>query len=107
MNLPHTVTIERASAGALDDRGVAAQTWATLATARAFVQPKSAREMEQLSQGGPVLSTHNVYLAAGTTVLASDRVSFLGLTYQLDGIVDPAGLGHHLKADAHVVSGAA
>jgi len=102
VNLPHTVTIERATKGSLDDRGVAAQTWATLVTVAAWVQPKSARELAQLSQGGPVAATHTVYLWP-SDITAGDRFVWEGTTYQLDGIRDAAGIAHHLECDAHTV----
>lgn len=103
MRLIHTITIQRNTPGAVDDRGVPAQSWATLATARAWVQPKSSRELMQLSQSGPVASTHSVYIEPGTGIRESDRISFGGNTYQIDGIRDEAGMGHHDKVDAHLV----
>jgi head-tail adaptor len=102
VNLPHVVTIERATEGSIDDRGVPAQTWATLATVDAWVQPKSVREVAQLSQAGPVVSTHSVYLWP-TDVTESDRLVYGGATYQVDGIHDEAGIGHHYRVDAHLV----
>jgi len=104
MRLIHVITIERASDGALDDRGVAAQTYATLATARAWVQPKQAREMAQLSQAGPVVSTHSIYVDPSADITEADRVVFDGDTYQIDGKRDEAGYGHHFKLDAHLVT---
>ena len=106
MNLPHTITIERATDGAADDRGVPAQTWATLETARAWVQPKSAKELGQLSQGGPVVSTHSIYVDPNADVNEDDRIDYGSQTYQIDGIRDEAGLGHHFKIDAHLVEDA-
>lgn len=103
MLLPHTITIQRNTPGSLDDRGVAAQSWSTLKTARAFVQPKSVRELRQLSQSGPVTSTYSIYVEPGTGIAEADRISFGGNTFQVDGIKDEAGLGHHDKLDCHMV----
>lgn len=103
MRLPHTVTIQKNTPGALGDRGVAAQVWTTRATARAWVQPKSVRELQQLSQSGPVVSTTSIYLEPVSGILEADRISYGGGTYQIDGIKDEAGLGHHLKLDCHLV----
>lgn len=103
MRLIHTITVQRAAAGAVDDRGIPAQTWSTLATAQAWVQPKSSREMERLSQGGAVVSTHSIYVEPSSAVTPADRISFDGKTYQIDGIRDEAGLGHHFKLDCHLV----
>ena len=102
MNLPHSVVIERATAGTVDDRGVPAQVWAALATVSGWIQPKSARELAQLSQGGPVSSTISIYLWP-TDVNEDDRITYAGDTYQIDGIRDEAGVNHHLKLDCHLV----
>jgi len=105
MRYPHAIVIERASDGADDDRGVPVQTWATLDTVDAWVQPKSARELAQLSQAGPVTSTHNVYLEP-TDVTEADRFTHDGDTYQITGIRDEAGVGHHLKLECRLVEDA-
>lgn len=103
MRLPHTITIQRNTPGAVDDRGVPAQVWATTTTAQAWVQPKSVREIQQLSQGGPVVSTHSIYVEPAASVNENDRISYGSKTYQIDGIKDEAGIGHHLKLDCHLV----
>jgi SPP1 family predicted phage head-tail adaptor len=103
--LRHTLVIERATAGTEDERGMPAQTWTALATVRGSVQPRSAREMAQLSQGGPVASDLTIYLLP-TDVKAADRIRFDpddGLRFQVDGVRDAAGAGRHLELDAHVV----
>ena len=105
MLLRHTVTIERNTPGAADDRSVGAASWATLETARAWVQPKSSKELMQLSQAGPNSSTHTIYIDPGADITGADRIAFGGATYQLDGDpLDEAGMGHHFKADAHLVT---
>jgi hypothetical protein len=105
MNYPHTLVIERAAAGALDDRGVEAQTYTALATVPGWAQPKSVREMSQLSQAGPVTSDWSIYLGL-TDVTEADRLRLDpddGRTWEVDGIKDEAGFGHHLKLDCHLV----
>ena len=102
MQFPHTIVIERSTDGADDDRGVPDQTWATLATVSAWVQPKTSRELMQLSQGGPVTSTHSAYLWP-TDITAADRFTYDGGTYQVEGIRDEAGMAHHLKLDCRLV----
>jgi hypothetical protein len=106
MKLPHRILIERATAGAEDERGMPGQTWATLADGiPAFVQPLQSEELAQLSQGGPVASDHAIYLLP-TDLRESDRIRFDpsdGRVFQVDGIRDEAGLGHHLKVMAHMV----
>jgi len=102
MNLPHQLTIQRATDGTPDDRGVPAQTWATLATCSGWVQPKNARELAQLSQGGPVVSDHTVYMWP-TDITEGDRIVYGAQTYEVEGITDEAGIGHHLRIDARLV----
>ena len=106
MRYPHTVTVQRATDGANDDRGVAVQTWADLADVPAFVQPKSTRELMQLSQSGPVTSMHAAYLPPSTDVTEADRLVLGSDTYQITGIRDEAGLQHHLKVDLRLVEDA-
>lgn len=101
--LNHDLIIERATGGTADERGVPAQTWAPLATVRGSVQPKRVRELAQLSQAGPVTSDLTIFLLP-TDLREGDRiVSAAGAVYQVDGVRDPAGAGHHLEADAHLV----
>jgi head-tail adaptor len=101
-SFPHTLVIERASEGAADDRGVPAQSWATLATVSGRIEPKTVREAMQLSQAGPVVSTHTAYLLP-TDIAEGDRIASGGSTYQIDGIRDPDGLGIITVVDAHLV----
>jgi SPP1 family predicted phage head-tail adaptor len=102
----HSLVIERATDGAVDDYNMPAQTWATLETVRGLVMPKTAEEVAQLSQGGPVASDHTIFLYP-TDVQEADRIRFDpddGRTYQIDAVRDAAGQGHHLELDAHVVT---
>lgn len=101
-SFPHTLVIQRVTGGAVDDRGVPAQTWATLASVSGRVEPKDVREMAQLSQGGPVASTHTIYMLP-RDITEADRITYGGGTYQLDGIHDPDGLGIIYAIDAHLV----
>ena len=101
-SFPHSLVIERASSGAVDDRGVPAQTWSTLATVAGRVEPKTVEEMTQHSQDGPVTSTHTIYMVP-RDITEADRITYAGGTYQLDGIVDADGLGIVYAIDAHLV----
>lgn len=102
--LIHSLVIERATAGAVDEYNQPTLTWGTLATVPGLVQPKSVREMVQLNESGAVLSTHTAYLRP-TTITAADRLRIaagpMAGTYLVDGIRDAAGLGHHLEIDCH------
>lgn len=104
--LRHHLVIERAINGTEDERGMPAQTWSTLSEVRGLVQPKSARELAQLSQGGPVASDHTGYLLP-TDVKESDRIRFEpddGRRFEITGVRDAAGIGHHLELDLNLVT---
>jgi hypothetical protein len=101
--LIRTLVIERASDGAVDEYNQPSRIWATLATVRGLIQPKRAREVAQLNQAGAVVSTHTVFLAP-TDVREADRIlADDGQRYEIDGVRDAAGLGHHLELDARTV----
>jgi hypothetical protein len=105
--LNSTLVIERVTNGTEDAYGMPAQTWAAYGDpVRGSVQPKSARELAQLSQGGPIASDHTIYVLP-TDVQEADRIRFDpddGRLYQVDGVRDAAGVGHHLEIDAHMVT---
>ena len=100
--LLHTLVIQRASAGAVDEYNQPTQTWANLLEVRGLVQPKSVREVAQLNQAGAVTSTHTIFLRP-TDLQEADRIVANGNTYQVTGVRDPAGLGHHYEVDATLV----
>lgn len=106
--LVHELVVERTSSSADDEYGQATSTYATLAEVRGLIQPKSARELAELSQAGPVIATHTVYLRP-TDVRAADRIRFEpddGQRYELTSVRDAAGMGHHLECDARTVGAA-
>jgi hypothetical protein len=104
--LVHRIAIERTTPGAVDEWNQPSQTWTTLSEVPGLVQPKAVREIAQLNQAGATVSTHTVYLRP-TDIDPADRIrvaagGMAGL-YQIDGIRDAAGLGHHLEIDAREV----
>lgn len=101
--LNHAVVIERSTDGDRDERGVPAQTWATLTTVHASVQPLTARDLEQLTQGGPVAATHKAYLLP-TDITQADRLREGSRVLEIDEVLDEAGAGHHLKLLLHEVT---
>ena len=103
--LVHALVIERATEGAVDDYNQPARTWAPLATIRGLVTPKSALEVAQFNQAGATVSTYTIYLRP-TDLKASDWIRFEpddGRRFEIDGVRDAAGLGHHFECDAHLV----
>lgn len=109
--LIHSLVIERATEGVAApgtpeaDYNQPTETYAALATIKGLIQPKTAREVAQFNQAGAVVSTHTVYLRP-TDLKAADRIRFDpddGRRFEIDGIRDAAGRGHHLQADARLV----
>ena len=80
--------------------------WATLATVNGSIQPKTAREVALESQGGATITDTKIYLEP-TDVLAADRIRLAADTsgpyYEITGVRDAAGRGHHLELDARLV----
>lgn len=105
--LIHTLVIERPTDGTVDDYNQPTTTYAALATVPGLIQPKTAREVAQLNQAGAVVSTHTAYLRP-TEVQPSDRLLIaagdMAGTYEIDGIRNAAGIGHHLEADCRMVA---
>lgn len=100
--LHHTVVIERATAGATDDYNQPAQTYATLATAQALIQPKSGDELALLSEGGPVRGQYRVFMYPAD-VTEGDHIIHGDEVYELTFVADAGGASHHLEIDAERV----
>jgi head-tail adaptor len=113
--LTDTLVIERTSvtmiAGTpptpeLDDYGQPVYSWATLRTVAGLIQPKTATEVALQSQGGAEMTDTVIYLEP-TDVLASDRIHRMadmpGPYYEITGVRDPGGRGHHLELDCRLV----
>lgn len=105
--LVHTLVIERPTDGAPDEYNDSVVTYGTVSEVPGLIQPKTAREVAQLNQAGAVVSTHTAYLRP-TEVQPSDRLRIasgdMAGTYEIDGIRNAAGIGHHLEADCRMVA---
>ncbi len=103
----HTLIVERPTDGTVDDYNQPATAYATLAEVPGLIQPKKAREVAQLNQAGVVVSTYTAYLRP-TEIQPSDRVriasGLMAGTYEIDGVRDAAGIGHHLEVDCRLVA---
>jgi head-tail adaptor len=90
----------------LDDYGQPVYAWATLSTIAGSIQPKSATEVALQSQAGATMTDTIIYLEP-TDVLAADRIRRVaeatGPYYEITGVRDAAGRGHHLELDARLV----
>ena len=103
--LIHTLAVERATSGALGPYGQPSRTFTTLATFRGRLEPKSAREVAALHGAGAVVSDH-ILRTQPRDLRASDRIRFEpddGRRFEITGIRDPAGSGHHLTIDLTLV----
>lgn len=105
--LIHRLTIVRETdTGAVDDYGQPIRTPADLATVRGLVQPKAIREVELTNNAGVVVGDHTIYLLP-TDITAADRVKFADPAdtrrYEVTGVRDAAGIGHHLEVDARLI----
>ena len=98
----HTLTVERATAGAVSARGHAAQTWTTHLILAGLVQERSGREVEGPNHEA-VISNALIFVPSGTDVTERDRIVANGYTYDLLVVRDPGGRGRHLEIDARRV----
>lgn len=75
--------------------------------AKGLIQPKDVRELAAISQAGAEVSTHTIYLPPSADVSHADAIGFDpddGRRYQVTGVRDAAGIGHHLEVDAKKVA---
>lgn len=101
----HTIDVQRATSGAGDDYNQPGMTWATIATVKGLVEPKSSIEVAQLNQAGATVTDHSIFLPSTTDVREADRLLYQGETYQIEGLERRAyGRLRHLKANARKVT---
>jgi SPP1 family predicted phage head-tail adaptor len=95
--LNKTATIERVTTTA-DTVGGQVKDWATLiASVPCAIQPVGAKEQAALGNR-EVLITHIMYCRPfSAEVTEADRVNAGGTYYDINGITDEAGRGHHYK----------
>jgi len=88
----------------LDDYEQATYAPAVLATVDGRIRPRTAREVPLASQAGAAISTHiaDLYPLAGLTTAC--WIESGGLRYDITGISDAAGAGHHTTLDLMAVT---
>lgn len=90
----------------LDENGMPTTTETTTAV-KGLVQPKSAREVALISQAGANVSDHTIYMLPAA-VTSQDVIRYDdeddGRQYNVIGVRDAAGIGHHLEIDAEMVA---
>ncbi|MGD0020113.1 MAG: head-tail adaptor protein [Candidatus Limnocylindrales bacterium] len=102
--LIHTLAVERPTSGALDAYRQPTRTYATLATFRGRLEPKSAREIAALHGAGAVVSDHTLRTRP-RDLRASDRIRFEpddGRRFEITGI-RLIGARHHLTIDLTLI----
>lgn len=108
------VTLDGSGNPTLDSYGQPVVSAVTLASSvAAGIQPKSARERAALNQAGVAASDHTIFLrprdvsTADTIVHDADTCPLTTdlptSTYQVVGLPDAAGAGHHLEVAATLV----
>ncbi len=105
MLLPHTLVIERSTAGAVDTWNQPSYSYADLATVPGLVDPKSALEVAQANQAGAVVGDYTIYVHSTVDLTEADRIRYGGREYEILGIRPYVpGLNlDHLEADARLV----
>lgn len=118
--LTHTVTIERPGSvdpDVVDEYGHPVEASPTTSTAKAAIQPKRATEVAQTTQAGVAVSDHRIFLLP-TTLTTADAIlhdasdcpmspDLPDARYEVVGVPNAAGLGHHLEVDAKLIGGIA
>lgn len=113
----HTLTIERPFGVDTGDPGIDVDDWGqpvrvydeTFAEIRGLIQPKTAREMDLVSQAGTEVADHTIYMLR-RDITTSDRIldttpGGTGARYEVLGIRDHNyGSLAHMAVDARRVS---
>jgi hypothetical protein len=88
----------------LDDYGQATYAPAVLATVDGRIRPRTAREVALVSHAGAAISTHigDLWPVAGVTTAC--WIEHDGVRYDVTGVNDAAGAGHHLQLDLVAVT---
>jgi head-tail adaptor len=100
--LRHTVVIERATDGPVDEYNTPSQVWAQLAVVPALIQPRSARERIQLNEAGAVAADYRVFMRP-TDILESDHLicqdpGAEGI-YEISFVADAGGQARSLELE--------
>jgi hypothetical protein len=82
-----------------DDYGQPVMAESTVATVPGRIEPKSAREVALLSQAGAVVSTHTGYVRPLAGLDAGCWIESGGVRYDIVGMPDAAGAGHHVELE--------
>ena len=105
--LRHRVTVERRVA-ILDGGGLptytelgqpATELRVVHTSVKCRIEPKSAKEVAQLSQAGPVVASHTIYALPGDWTNADRLIDTDGRSFEVLNVPDAGGTGHHVEMD--------
>ena len=114
--LDHRVYLERDLASGGDDEwGQPVTLTEVSGPFAASIQPKRVREVALISQGGAVIGDYTIFtlprrIAASDAIIHDEtmcpkasEVDYPTLRFEVTGVRNPAGRGHHLEVDASLV----
>jgi hypothetical protein len=93
----HELVIRRAVPTGTDAYGQPQTVATTVTTVRGLVQPRRAREVAAVSQGGAVIGDHVGYLDPLAGLTTADWIEVSGTRYDIVSIADAGGTGHHYE----------
>jgi hypothetical protein len=100
----HTLVVKRdVATAAFDALGNPVTAEFTVATVKGLIQPRTAKEVAQLSQAGPVVSDYICYMALLTGLETDCWIEYGSDRYDILSMPDAAGLGHHLELAVRMV----
>ena len=115
--LTHTVAIVRkADSHNLDDYGQPMTADAVIATVKAAIQPRRENEQAATSQAGPAVADYVIFMFP-TDLSTADAIfhdadvcplvrDLPTGRFELQGVPNAAGLGHHLEVQARLIEAA-
>lgn len=96
--LTMTVEVHRRSAGAINEFGEAADTWASVASLSAVIQPANGKFKRE--DGGIMkTSSHTLYCLTGANIKEGDKVKYADEFYDVLFVADAAGRAHHNEVE--------
>lgn len=112
MIFPHSVRIVRQTEGTDEDElGRKELVTASSTSAPAWIQSRSAREIEQFSERGVVVGAYQVFIIGSADLRESDYLvtedtggMTSGLVHRVLGVRDPDGLRHHYEVETRLVA---
>jgi hypothetical protein len=103
--LIHRLDVKRAAAtGTLDEYGQPITAPSTVASAvPGLIQPRTVRELVLASQAGAQIGTHVAFMRPLTGLANDCWFELGGVRFDIVGIADAAGRGHHLEISLQAV----